>query len=636
MVLQIQFQVCGLILVCMILAFCLRKNILSFTSERVFFTMILLVLGSLILDITSVWALYELFDDSLLKGLLCKGYLLSLISICCVMAYYVMMDIRQLNESRDFRAFICSVPVFASAIALIFLPIAYCEDNGLMYTGGESVILTYVVCCSYLLVALFLAIRYRRAIRKSKLEALVFLICSWILAATVQKFNDGWLIVGYAMALSMTFVYARMENPENRVDRLTRCFNADALYYYILERFTSKRTFSIITICLDDFKIVHETFGKENAERVMELVVSFLRSMKGCVAFRSGEYEFTLTFDNVKRMYDALEQIEPRFKRPWQIYEMDVKLSLSMAYLAQSNMLKSADELTDVVSFFMEECRKLGKGTVIPINEEQLLRKKEIDHADASLRRAMEQGTVQVYYQPIYSVRTGEYVSAEALVRLFDEDDKFISPDLFIPISERNGLILELGMIVFEQVCQFMKEQSLLEKGIRYVEVNLSVVQCMQEDLHQELMAVMQKYDIPPEAINLEITETAAVNSEKTLLSNMEALIAEGVTFSLDDYGSGYSNLSYVVGLPVDIVKLDKTLIWSSFESQKADVAMQFAISMIKSLGMSVLAEGVENVQQYRRMEALGVDYIQGYLFSRPLPKEEFVHVISQKIDALD
>ena len=248
----------------------------------------------------------------------------------------------------------------------------------------------------------------------------------------------------------------------------------------------------------------------------------------------------------------------------------------------------------------------------------------------------MEQGTVQVYYQPIYSVRAGEYVSAEALVRLFDEDDRFISPDLFIPISERNGLILELGMIVFEQVCQFMKEQSLLEKGIRYVEVNLSVVQCMQEDLHQELMAVMQKYDIPPEAINLEITETAAVNSEKTLLSNMEALIAEGVTFSLDDYGSGYSNLSYVVGLPVDIVKLDKTLIWSSFESQKADVAMQFAISMIKSLGMSVLAEGVENVQQYRRMESLGVDYIQGYLFSRPLPKDEFVRVISQKIDALD
>ena len=197
-------------------------------------------------------------------------------------------------------------------------------------------------------------------------------------------------------------------------------------------------------------------------------------------------------------------------------------------------------------------------------------------------------------------------------------------------------MILELGMIVFEQVCQFMKEQSLLEKGIRYVEVNLSVVQCMQEDLHQELMAVMQKYDIPPEAINLEITETAAVNSEKTLLSNMEALIAEGVTFSLDDYGSGYSNLSYVVGLPVDIVKLDKTLIWSSFDSQEADVAMQFAISMIKSLGMSVLAEGVENVQQYRRMEALGVDYIQGYIFSRPLPKEEFVRVISQKIDALD
>lgn len=261
----------------------------------------------------------------------------------------------------------------------------------------------------------------------------------------------------------------------------------------------------------------------------------------------------------------------------------------------------------------------------IRIDAEALAVRNSRIEAERALQRALEEDGIQVYYQPIYSVAKGKICALEALVRIVDETGRCFMPDSFIPLAEKNGMILKLGCIVFRKVCAFMKKEQPERLGIEYVEVNLSVIQCMQENLAEQYLHIMRENEISPHRINLEITETAAVYSEKTLLHNMEELIREGTVFSLDDYGSGYSSLGYVLKLPVRTIKLDKEMVWSYFSSERSAIAMRHEVAMLHELGLFIVAEGVEDEKQYTAMKELGIDYIQGYYFSRPLPQEELL-----------
>jgi EAL domain-containing protein (putative c-di-GMP-specific phosphodiesterase class I) len=246
------------------------------------------------------------------------------------------------------------------------------------------------------------------------------------------------------------------------------------------------------------------------------------------------------------------------------------------------------------------------------------------------LKAAVRNGSFEVYYQPIYSVKKKCYSSAEALIRLKDDQMGYISPEEFVPIAERHGLIIEMGAFVFREVCRFFSQERLWERGIEYIDVNLSVVQCMQENLHEQLVAVMDEYELPYHCINLEITETAAVLSTESLRNNMNRLMEKGVNFSLDDYGTGFSNTASIIEYPFHTIKLDKSMLWSAADSEKAMSALEHMIAMIKSMHMELICEGVETYDQATMLENMGCDYFQGYYFSKPVNSEAFLEVLAR------
>ncbi len=175
------------------------------------------------------------------------------------------------------------------------------------------------------------------------------------------------------------------------------------------------------------------------------------------------------------------------------------------------------------------------------------------------LKNAIQNDGIQMYYQPIYSSVQREFHSAEALVRLKDTSTiGFVSPEEFIPIAERRGLIVDMSMIIFDQVCRFIQEDNLEKLGLQYIEVNLSAVHCMDNRLVPQLTSLMNKYGIRPNQLNLEITETTALDVNKYVAGNLGKLIEMGCGFSMDDYGTGYSNLSQIVDMTFDIAKIDK------------------------------------------------------------------------------
>jgi EAL domain-containing protein (putative c-di-GMP-specific phosphodiesterase class I) len=247
--------------------------------------------------------------------------------------------------------------------------------------------------------------------------------------------------------------------------------------------------------------------------------------------------------------------------------------------------------------------------------------------------RAMEENRVEVFYQPIYSTSERRIVSAEALVRIRNVDGSILPPGEFIPIAEETGLIAGLGERVFEKVCQFLKESPALQLGIHYIEVNLSVAQCEQRDLAERYIRIMEQNQIEPWWINLEITETASVQTKNMLLKNMDELINFGVSFSLDDFGNGQSNLDYIIDMPVSVMKLDMNMIRAYFEDLKARFVVQATIRMAHDMDLMVVAEGVETKEQLDTMAEQKIDYIQGYYFSKPLPADEFIAYLEKHQD---
>ena len=252
-----------------------------------------------------------------------------------------------------------------------------------------------------------------------------------------------------------------------------------------------------------------------------------------------------------------------------------------------------------------------------------------IDSIRTAVRNAVMNGGFEVYYQPIYSTAKKKIIAAEALVRLNDPQLGFISPEVFIPMAEKEGFILDIGEFVFESVCRFIRDGNVCEKGIEYIEVNLSTVQCMQYRLADRFIRIMKDYDVKPQNIILEITETAAVGSPVNLIRNVDTFSSNGVKFALDDYGTGYSNLSYVYALPFDCVKIDKSILWSSLDNPKAYATLKNTFYMLQQLGTEIVMEGVETIAHIDKLLELKCDYFQGYYFSKAVPGVEFLEYLN-------
>jgi EAL domain-containing protein (putative c-di-GMP-specific phosphodiesterase class I)/GGDEF domain-containing protein len=241
-----------------------------------------------------------------------------------------------------------------------------------------------------------------------------------------------------------------------------------------------------------------------------------------------------------------------------------------------------------------------------------------------AIDRALVENEFEMYYQPIVDTRTGKVISAEALIRLKDRELGFVSPEDFIPISENNGKILEISEFVVDSVFKFVKEHDITAMGMEFIEMNLSVMQCMDKTLIDKLKFYIDKYDIDPTHINLEITETATNFDENRLKEQLVNIKKLGFTFSLDDYGTGYSNLVRVLEYPVDIIKLDKSIVWSAFSDNDSFVTLKNIVSMFHDVRRKLVAEGVESEEQMQALKELGCDYIQGYFYSKPVPKNDF------------
>lgn len=491
-------------------------------------------------------------------------------------------------------------------------------------------------------------------------RAFTFFCLSTFLVTGIQVFLiPTHLIVYFWMTIALVALFLSLQSPDYYLDRTTSAYNSDGLMVMLNDRMERQKQFSVLLMSVCDFEGIEGGFSTQNKRLVYSQLCSVLiQGQKGKASsgkkklvngqklhlhgnkkrkldvFRDDDKIYIMFYDVPNAEKNAIsigtwvtEGIQvPGKSKP-------VKLVAKMLLFDFPGDIRSEEEFHSVIKYFLTDDYYNRFNVLNSMNEEFYRKKKRYEDVRGLVEEAIRTEGIEMYYQPIYSAVKGDFHSAEALVRLRDMNSiGFVSPEEFIRIAEKEHLILQLEDIILRKICRFIKEAKLEELGIKYIEVNLSGNQCMQEDLYAQLQGLIEEYGISPDFINFEVTETAAIGDSRCLSRNMEEMKNFGSTFALDDYGSGASNLQYLVDYPFEIVKLDKSIVWTHFRetNPKTRPVLPLSIRMLREMDVLIVAEGVEYEEEKEGLIRMGVQYLQGYYFSKPIGEKEFLQFLRE------
>lgn len=500
------------------------------------------------------------------------------------------------------------------------------------YTRGKYFTLLYVCAVIYLIYGLAYLGIHRKMFRRRYFVSLGIVFAAEIAGIVIQYFYPTLLVEMLCMSIGLLFISLMLQRPEERLDVVTGLNKITAYMDDMRQAFRTRKPLHIIMVNITNYASLLELLGYGKCMQVMAGISEYMmrldkeKKLKAAMYYLGqGKFRYVLEDTLSDHVPDIAEEINRTLKACFVINQMSVN------FITNICIADCPEDISDVDTLmaFGDTLQEVPfTGDIMTASE--LLKRLHYDmmhDMDAIIESALSNKRFEVYYQPIYSVKEKKFHSAEALIRLKDEKYGFISPEVFIPVAEKSGAIHKIGDFVLEQVCAFIASDEYKKLGMSYIEVNLSVVQCMQPKLANHIMEILNRYGVRPEQLNLEITETAASISQQALEDNIEDLTNMGMKFSLDDFGTGYSNMQRIVKLPFDIIKLDRTFT-ELYDNPKLGIVLTNAINMIKAMKMKIVVEGVETAEMLKLFSELECEYIQGYYFSKPIPREEFVKFI--------
>jgi len=630
---NLAYDCCAIPILLILLIISRNQRQAPFLQNRRYRYLVLSVLGLTIADILDViGTMHTAFFPK--AYLYATSYLYFV--FLCFTPYFIMIyaiSLKEVRLGKDNKLMSASIlgPAILWALFLfsnVFNQSIFYYDENLVYHRGPLQIVNYIMAFYYVVYAIAFVQKNKKLIDVESVRSVcVFAVLS-VGAGAFQLFYEGQLVIAYFITISVLIIFLTVQRPDTYLDGLTGQLNKSTFARLYEFYRTGKKDFGIIFIYIEDLKLANQAIGVDRVNNIMVQIGEFLEQFAVNRTFYLGVSTFALMTDKNANKDAIVKKIHERFDAKWT--SRDASINMSCRTLSLSSP-KDVSDLEEVYAY--NQCLVDASGyeyTHFDTDKLNIDSAKRRILVETAIKRAIEEDNFVMYYQPIVSTKTDKVVSAEALIRLIDPELGFVSPDEFIPIAEKNGSILKIGEIVFRKVFQFIKDYDLKAKGVEYIEINLSVVQCMQDDMSEKLVKLMKDYGIDAGRINLEITETAAIESSRTLVKNMTFLTNENVSFSLDDFGSGYSNMNSVLDLPLDMVKFDKHMVDVATEKEKGKIVLASSATMIKRMDMKIVAEGVETIEQAEEMKKMGVDYIQGYLYSKPVPAHAFVEFVNK------
>ncbi len=636
---NISFDIAAIAILVLILLSVIVRRSISGRINKIFLGAIITNFLAAVFDIMSVYADTYHNDNIVLLALSHTFYLIfhTVQPVLYALFTVNVLDLgHKINNNKSLEF------AFSAPYVLVFLLIATNSFTGLIFTLNGGIYrygilfnLLYISTALYILIAGVVILKNCKVFPKIKIIGLLSMAGLSIAAAALQMVMPQNLVECFAISLSLLVVNISVQRPEESLDTDTGLYRHSAYADKSKRSFRNGKHWHVILMNIANYNSIYSMLGYEETAEINKIIADKLVHLNKTLSNRAELYyldrgRYRMVFAEKDRVFAETYATIINNILKEKIIHKGFEINLSPV-IVLGRCPEEIESFKSLMAFGMDFHEKLHHtGMVMLASEVYNPNEFQVhNNIDAIIENALENKKFQVYYQPIYSVAKGRFVTAEALVRLIDDEHGFVSPDTFISAAERSGAIHKIGEFVFEEVCKFVSSEEFEKLGLDYVEVNLSVAQCMHGDLADKILTTMKTYNVPPNRINLEITETAASYNQRVMTDNLNRLSRAGIVFSLDDYGTGYSNMKRVISLPLKIVKLDKSFV-DEQHNPKMWILLKSTVKMLKDMGMEIVVEGIETREMVEAFSDLKCDFIQGYYFSKAIPKDAFVKFITE------
>lgn len=497
--------------------------------------------------------------------------------------------------------------------------LAYALDYENGYTRGEFYNLFYFVLSFYSLLIFYIVFKTKTKHYRRRKNGIILINCIFIIALITRFIFFERNIFDNIIMLGIIIMYFYIHVDFIILDPITKLYQSSVFYELTQDEGFGKK-FHTLILHMDNFDFIDYKYVETNLNFIKEHVAASLNKdfPNSYIFYLGGGFFGVINKDrNVieKNKYKLRLQLlkdQDKFKMP---------ISISSLTIYANNKNINYKKIQKYSTFAFKKLFKDEHAIVTDLSDEIIdIFKEDIKMDNLIGEVAINKDLIDMNFQPIYSCKEDKIVSAEALLRI--DGHKFINPEKFISKAEELGFINIISDYILGQSLEMASKYEFDKLGLKYLEINISTTECLRLDLVEAKKKIIDKYDLDLE-INFEITESNPIKIEK-LSKDMDKLINHGISFSLDDYGTGYSNLINILELPFTIIKIDKSIVWNYFKEGQKNGFLRSLIKMFKESGFYVLAEGVETKTQLNGLKALGCDFIQGYYFSKPIKALDF------------
>ncbi|MCQ2596632.1 MAG: EAL domain-containing protein [Treponema sp.] len=631
MVYNVNFDIAAIInLLIVLFAFFIHKK-LPEQKNRMFLYLCVSTLCSVLVDVCSALELSGFIHVSI--EVLWGMNTLYFLCVCSIPFFFSLYAFALIEEyellQKNTWKILVYAPVLIELLAIIVTPgyhfIFDITANG-EYIRRNGVFLLYFLMTYQILIAVFVVVKFRaKTSMQDKIYIFSFIgitLCGIVIQFVFPKL----LMQHFAISASLLMIFTSLQINEVITHPITGLLNQKAFNLLMEINFKKKSRFTIIALHLDDVPFLHTTFGTEGVSVLLVQITEYLKaSFPNYQLFTLENDLFAIVVPDTDSVVFSriTANIRKQFGKSWKSSVIDVKTSVRQCVMRFPKDANSIQTIRDTLDALVTDSRYKNEKLLFA-EDIDISARRRYSYVEQLVKTAISENRIQVMYQPLFSISENRIIGAEALVRMKDREGNYIFPDEFIPIAEQDGTILRIGEFVFEDVCRFLATHRMKDLGVKMIDVNLSVAQCMQTVITETFEGILKYYRLDPSILNLEITETASAHTPELLYSNMEKFKSLGFMCSLDDYGTGNANISYMLHMPFSMIKIDKEIIWTAMEDPRAHVMLVGIMDMLHKLNMKICAEGIETQEMVNMLTRLGCDYLQGYFYSKPIPEDEF------------
>lgn len=628
---QIHYELAaGIFMLATTLVFYQQKHLRMYRG-RFFLTLMAFVVLADFMDVTRVM-IADAAAPVPLQAIVNVAYLLCYITYSLFYTVYIMALIHRLDFIRKNR-FLWGLPYVICFLAVITTPwtgFVFGYDVHGNYMQGILTQLPYIISILYVISPLPLALRRSSNLTRKERTWVISVPILIMATSLIQRLFLPEVRLIYVINCLVIFCcFIFLQNSDYFMDEVTGFFKMHGFEEVVRERMAYSEPCCILLIRIMNYNAMTEMNEDSKLTHIQSEMAEIMRLRCGQKDFyHIAASTFAVISSNREESEQIYQTLSEDLPKVWTVDGEEIVHEYSYYIVETPKECDSVEELFMRVSYARSDHQSHHQpGELIQLSHESVKLAEDKQMVADLIEQAIMDNSIEIYFQPIYSLEKGRVTSLEVLSRLKDKDKNFINPEFFIHVAEENHDIIALGEQIYRKACIFAVQNHIFEMGIDDININLSPVQCCYEELAQDLIRIAGEYNIPMSRMHLEITESGIMDKEE-IRDTLATLRSSGAKIALDDFGTGYSNISSIVSLPVDFVKIDKSLVWSYGRGENK--YLDQLVPMIHAEGKRIISEGIETQEHIDIFKRLNGDFLQGYFYSKPLPEQEFIQYLKE------